>query len=74
MYKFKRKVINHKGKVFMPGMVVPGNIPSFAIAEMERVGDIEKVAVVVAPAVKVEQNPVENPVELIDRKPHKKVK
>jgi hypothetical protein len=40
MYKFKRKVINHLGKVFHPGMVVPDNIPPFAIAEMVRVGDV----------------------------------
>jgi hypothetical protein len=43
MYKFKRKVTNKLGKVFHPGMVVPENIPPFAIAEMVRVGDVEEI-------------------------------
>jgi hypothetical protein len=43
MYKFKRKVTNHLGKVFHPGMVVPDNIPPFAIEAMMRVGDVEEI-------------------------------
>jgi len=43
MYRFVKKVIDKRGKVHRPGMIVPGDIPLFALAEMVRVGDIEKV-------------------------------
>ncbi|MFA5379180.1 MAG: hypothetical protein WC455_25720 [Dehalococcoidia bacterium] len=43
MYRFKKKVIDKRGKVYRPGMIVPGDIPLFALAEMVRVGDVEKV-------------------------------
>ena len=46
MYRFKRKVIDKRGKVFMPGATVPGDIPLFALAEMVRVGDIVKVDII----------------------------
>jgi hypothetical protein len=47
MYRFKQKVIDKRGKVFLPGTTVPGDVPLFALAEMVRVGDIEKVDILV---------------------------
>jgi hypothetical protein len=42
MLKFKRRMINGKGKVFRPGQRVPDNFSTAAgLAEMIKAGDIE---------------------------------
>jgi hypothetical protein len=56
MYRFVKKVIDKRGKVYRPGTIVPGDIPLFAVAEMVRVGDVEKVDILAEePVIAIEE-------------------